>query len=116
MVFNDRLVSVRENKGLSRVELGNLIGVSNNMIGKYERGEITPPLEVATKIAEVLDCSLDYLVGLTEENIEKSQDEIPGRLKPALAKLEQLSPADRTLIMSVMDAFIVKAKVQSTKE
>ncbi|SFD83662.1 Helix-turn-helix [Chitinophaga sp. CF118] len=116
MIFNDRVALAREKKGLTRVELEKLIGVSNNMIGKYERGEITPPLGVATKIAEVLDCSLDYLVGLTEENNEKSQDEIPGRLKPALAKFEQLSPADRTLIMSVMDAFIVKAKVQSIKE
>ena len=116
MVFKERVALIRESRGMTRVELGNLIGLSNNMVGKYERGEITPPLEVATQIAEVLDCSLDYLVGLKEENPEKSQDEIPGRLKPALAKLEQLSPADRTLIMSVMDAFIVKAKVQSGKE
>jgi transcriptional regulator with XRE-family HTH domain len=86
------------------------------MIGKYERGEITPPLEVATKIAEVLDCSLDYLVGLVEINPEKPEDSVSGRLKPMLAKLEQLSPADRTLISSVMDAFIVKAKYQSIKE
>jgi transcriptional regulator with XRE-family HTH domain len=116
MAFNERVTLVREKKGLTRVELGNLIGVSNNMIGKYERGETTPPLEIATKIAEVLDCSLDYLVGLAEENTEKSQDSIPGRLKPALTKLEQLSPADRTLILSVMDAFIAKAKLQSIKE
>ena len=112
MAFNERVTLARENKGLTRVELGNLIGVSNNMIGKYERAEITPPLEVATKIAEVLDCSLDYLVGLTEENPGKSQDSIPGRLKPILTKFEQLSPADRTLIVSVMDAFIAKAKLQ----
>ena len=116
MVFNERVALIRESRGMTRVELGNLIGLSNNMIGKYERGEVTPPLEVASQIAEVLNCSLDYLVGLTEENPEKSQDEIPGKLKPAIAKLEQLSPADRTLMMSVMDAFIAKAKLQSNKE
>src|SRR5688572_9294723 len=111
MTFNEKITLARKNKGWKQNMVADLIGVSSGLIGKYERAEITPPLEVAAKLAEVLDCSLDYLVGLTEENPEKSQDSIPGRLKPMLARFEQLSPADRTLIVSVMDAFIAKAKL-----
>lgn len=113
MTFNEKITLARKNKDWTQSEVADLIGVASGLIGKYERAEITPPLEVATRLAEVLDCSLDYLVGLVEINPEKSQDSIPGRLKPALTKLEQLSPADRTLILSVMDAFIAKAKLQS---
>lgn len=116
MPLNEKIIAARKNRGWTQFELANLVGVSRDMIGKYERADVTPPLEVAISLAEVLDCSLDYLVGLTEENPEKSQDSIPGRLKPMLAKFEQLSPADRTLIVSVMDAFIAKAKLQSITE
>jgi transcriptional regulator with XRE-family HTH domain len=33
------------------------------VIGRYERNEITPSVEIANKIAKALDVSLDYLVG-----------------------------------------------------
>jgi transcriptional regulator with XRE-family HTH domain len=113
MKFNEKIALARKNKGWTQNHVGDLIGVSRDLIGKYERGDLNPPLEVATKIAEVLECSLDYLVGLTTINAEKSPDTIPGRLKPALNKFEQLSPADRTLIVTVMDALIIKANNNS---
>jgi transcriptional regulator with XRE-family HTH domain len=112
MTFKEKITSARKNKNWTQNQLGNLIGVSRDLIGRYERGDANPPLEVATKIAEVLDCSLDYLVGLTEENREKSPDSVPGKLKPVLTKLEQLSPAERSLIVTVMDAFIAQKKQQ----
>jgi len=33
------------------------------MVGKYERGDASPSIEVAKKIADALEVSLDYLVG-----------------------------------------------------
>jgi transcriptional regulator with XRE-family HTH domain len=116
MTFNEKVTQGRKNKGWTQSQMGDLIGASRDLVGKYERGDINPPLEVAARIAEVLDYSLDYLVGLTAENLEKPQDAIPGRLKPILTKFEQLSPADRTLIVTVMDALIMKAKIQSMQE
>jgi transcriptional regulator with XRE-family HTH domain len=116
MTFNEKITIARKNKGWTQSHVGDLIGVSRDLIGKYERGDLNPPLEVATKIAEVLDCSLDYLVGLREDNPEKSPDAIPGRFKPILAKFEQLPPADRALIVTVMDALIIKTKFQSIQE
>jgi len=38
-------------------------GTSGAVIGRYERDEITPSVEIANKIALALDVSLDYLVG-----------------------------------------------------
>jgi len=116
MPLNEKIIAARKNRGWTQSELAALVGVSRDMIGKYERADVTPPLEVATSLAEVLDCSLDYLVGLREDNPEKSPDAIPGRLKPVLTKFEQLSPADRTLIVTVIDALIIKAKSQLIQE
>lgn len=46
------------------------MGTSADILGRYERGEVTPPMEVASKLAEVLDVSLDYLSGKTDTELE----------------------------------------------
>jgi transcriptional regulator with XRE-family HTH domain len=40
-----------------------ILAPSGAVIGRYERNEITPSVEIANKIAKALDVSLDYLVG-----------------------------------------------------
>ncbi|MGI9527474.1 MAG: helix-turn-helix domain-containing protein [Weeksellaceae bacterium] len=37
------------------------IDTYHSIIGKYEYNEIKPSIEIATKIADILDVSLDYL-------------------------------------------------------
>ena len=46
-----------------RYEPGRQPDISHSIIGKYERGEPVPSIEVAKKIADALGVSLDYLVG-----------------------------------------------------
>lgn len=38
-------------------------GISQVMVGKYERGDAVPSMEVGKKIADAFEVSLDYLVG-----------------------------------------------------
>lgn len=54
---------LRKEKKLSREDLGSVVGTSGAVIGRYERNEITPSVDMANKIAQALDVSLDYLVG-----------------------------------------------------
>ena len=46
--------------------MGKLLGIDGDAYGRYERAEVKPSIEMATKIAEVLEVSLDYLVGKTD--------------------------------------------------
>lgn len=57
------ITRLRKAKKLSREDLGSVVGTSGAVIGRYERNEITPSVEIANKIAKALDISLDYLVG-----------------------------------------------------
>lgn len=41
-------------------------------IGRYERNEIKPSIAIATKIADALGVSLDYLVGSSDAVLEKA--------------------------------------------
>ena len=62
MTFGDRLSYARKQKKIRQTDLGKLIGTSGDIVGKYERGENIPSIDVATKIADALNVTLDYLV------------------------------------------------------
>ena len=64
------MTAMRKKKGLSQADLGKAIGTSGDMIGIYERDEVKPSIEVAVKIADALDISLDYLVGKTKMELD----------------------------------------------
>lgn len=66
-VLGDRVRRLREAKGLSLRELARSAGVSAPMLSQVERGETSPTLALATKIAGGLDLTLSRLLRLDEE-------------------------------------------------
>ncbi len=61
------LKKLRMQKGFSQIKLQHLVGVSSSSIEAYEQKVRIPSLPVAYKLSEVLDCSIDYLVGKKTE-------------------------------------------------
>ena len=61
-----RMRALREAMGLSLRDLGERAGVSAAMLSQVERGETSPTLAVAQKIATGLDLSLSQLLRLDE--------------------------------------------------
>ena len=68
--FADRLINLRHNRGLSQKELGDLLGVSNKAISKWENGESLPKTETMLKLAELFGIDGNELLGIekTETN------------------------------------------------
>lgn len=71
MSFADRLTELRKKRGLSQAALGKAIGTSGDVVGRYERGDIKPSIEVVVKIADALEVSVDYLIGKTDLQLDK---------------------------------------------
>ena len=67
MALADNMMILRKKKELSQAELGKMIGTSGDVIGRYERGDISPSIEAVAKIADALEVSVDYLIGKTME-------------------------------------------------
>ena len=65
--FPQRLRMLRERRGISRRVLSELCGLSKNMISRYERGERSPSLSDAVKLARFFGVSLDQLAGADEK-------------------------------------------------
>lgn len=62
----ERIVSLRNQKNMSQVNLATLIGISQESISAMERGVSNPSISTLLKMTEILECSIDYLVGLSD--------------------------------------------------
>jgi transcriptional regulator with XRE-family HTH domain len=64
MDFANRIYELRRNKGLSQKELGDMLGVSNKAVSKWENGESMPKTSTMLKLAEILEIDGNELIGL----------------------------------------------------
>jgi transcriptional regulator with XRE-family HTH domain len=59
----ERLVRLRIVRGYeTRAQLATLLGVNEDTLGTYEGGRTVPPSHTAVRLAELLDCTIDYLL------------------------------------------------------
>lgn len=105
MLFGDRLTQVRKRKKLSQAQLGKILGIDGDAYGRYERNEVKPSIEMATKIAEALQISLDFLVGKTDWELDN------GTLKRIQA-ISKLPEKEKEHVYVFLDSFIDRMKLQ----
>lgn len=63
-VFSENLLKYRKAKKMSGATLASLVGTSQSNISSYETGRTEPSLLMLKRIAEVLNCTSDYLLGI----------------------------------------------------
>lgn len=106
--FGNRLLTLRKEQGWSQPELGKQVGTSGAIIGRYERGEITPSIEVARKLADAFGVTLDFLVGDKDvPNILHDQT-----MLARWQEIDTLEPSERDRILSVVDSLVRDAKAR----
>ena len=90
---------LRKNSGLKQSELGKRIGTSGDIIGRYERGVITPSIEVIIKIADELNVSIDYLVGKTNFKLDQ-------KTLKRFEEINNLTPEKRNYVFELIDILL----------
>ncbi|NQZ74934.1 MAG: helix-turn-helix transcriptional regulator [Ekhidna sp.] len=106
MSFGSRLLEARKRKGLSQDDLAKHLGTKGPAIGRYERDEMKPSIEVAAKMADYLDVSLDFLVGAADQQLDKST-------MNRILELQKLPEEDKTHIFYTLDNLIKAAKLKA---
>ncbi|TRX61421.1 helix-turn-helix transcriptional regulator [Fulvivirga sp. M361] len=106
--FGKKVAELRKEQKMSQGELAKLLRTSTSVIGRYERDEMIPSIEVAKKIAAILNTTVGYLLGETEDD-QLFKD--PGMLQ-RLKDLSQLPRTDKEHILYALDGLLqnVKAK------
>lgn len=70
------------------------------------RNEVSPSVEIARKIADILDVSLDYLTSKVDVEMDKD-------IQKLILEVSKFEDEDRKNIFSVIEAFVAKRKIQS---
>lgn len=65
--FSERLYKIRNERGLTQMEIAKLIPMTQPSYSRLENGFQEPNLAQLKKIAEVLNVSLDYLLDVNTE-------------------------------------------------
>lgn len=100
------IIELRKAKGWSQNDLASKTDISQVMVGKYERDDAIPSIEVAKKIADAFEVSLDYLVGegqnaaFDKKTLQRIQD------------LELLDENKKKTLFDLIDTYIRDAKTR----
>jgi len=106
MTLGQNITKLRKQLKLSQNDLGKKVGTSGDIIGRYERNEVNPSIEVASKIADILDVSLDFLLG-------KVKVELDNKLLKRVIDVQQMDEEDKKYILYTLDALIKSVKLKS---
>ena len=83
---HNRIAMLRAERGITRRELADALGVHYQTIGYLERGEYSPSLHVALRIAEYFGVSVDVVFSprpfprIGTQSPQQNSHEIQGRL------------------------------------
>ena len=95
-----RIAELRKAKKWSQGDLANAINASRDIIGKYERNDNLPSIEMALKLAKVFDVSVDYLLG------EGKNAQFDLEMLRRLEDIEELPQENKDRIFYLIDLII----------
>lgn len=68
MTFQEQLITLRKQQGLSQEQLGSKLGVTRQTVSKWELGITTPEMDKLMLLADLFQISIDELVGRTAKD------------------------------------------------
>jgi transcriptional regulator with XRE-family HTH domain len=113
-VLPQRLKEARKRKKLTQEELANLVNTKNKTISNYETGYSTPSNDMLDNLADVLDVSVDWLLGRTDvinnEKIELTEEE-----REILKEISKLPKHKRQRAWEQLEMFVQYEKIKESK-
>jgi len=106
--FGSKMASLRKERKITQQALAKLLKTSTSVIGRYERDEMTPSIEAAKKVAELLDTTVGYLLGETDD-ADLLKD--PAMLQ-RLNEIDRMGEQDKSHILHVLDGFIKSVRLK----
>lgn len=107
--FSNRLKAQREALKLSQSKLANETGLHQSIIGRYERDEAKPTIDVVSKMAGALNTTVGYLLGENDQADTFKNPDMLKRFKDILS-----FPEDKQQhIFYALDSMIKATKLES---
>lgn len=104
--IGNKITQLRKAKNWSQGELADKIEASRAIIGKYERNENLPSIEMVLKMAKAFGVTVDFLLGEGEfsaydkETVERIQN------------IQKMDDSTRSILFNVIDTYIQNFKTK----
>jgi transcriptional regulator with XRE-family HTH domain len=104
--FGKKIAALRKELKLSQTELANQLTTSVSVISRYERDEMAPSIDTAKKLAALLNTSVGYLLGESEnDNLLKDP-----KMMERLNEINNFNEEDKERAIFTLDAVIREIK------
>ncbi len=107
--FGKRMAALRKERKMTQEELAKLLSTSISVIGRYERDEMTPSIDVAKNISNHLNTTVGYLLEETDKS-DLFKDPV---MLQRLAELDKMDITEKCHILHVLDGFIKSVKLKN---
>ena len=107
--FGKRISILRKELGFSQTELANKLNTSVSVVSRYELDKMTPSVDTAKKLAQLLETSVGYLLG---ENDNAELFKSPEMLK-RFKDISEFNENDKKYILYTLDALIKNVKLKA---
>ncbi|XZM35239.1 helix-turn-helix domain-containing protein (plasmid) [Clostridium perfringens] len=124
-----KLQEFREKNNLKQSELAKILGISRSALSHYETAKSEPPVYILIKMAQILDCSIDYLLGfkpsksndidISKENVESIASKVfylNELIKKNTRTFEELSLSKRRSDRVLNELELSKRRIERTLE
>ena len=101
--IGQRITAYRKAIGLTQIQLGEILHISQPVVAYYENGKRNVPVELLIPLAEALQISANDLLGTTEYSQSKN------KFEQRLEKISSLSRRKQERILSVIDTLLADA-------
>ena len=104
--IGSKIIELRKAKSWSQEDLSKEVGSSRVMIGKYERNDNAPSIEVLLKMAKAFDVTVDYIIG--EGQLSNYDKDVLKRIED----IEELDSETRSKLFFLIDNVIQNFKTK----
>lgn len=86
----NRIKELRTKKHLTLKELGEQLGMPNNTLSLYEKGDREPKLETWQKLADFFNVPVDYLLGISKDRSTLTIDDLNAEEQEAYERITDM--------------------------
>jgi transcriptional regulator with XRE-family HTH domain len=107
--FGKKLSECRKAKGLTQQEVAKQLNTVHTVIGRYERDEMKPTIDVIKKLSAIMGTTVGYLLGETED-VNAFRD--PEMLK-RINEINNLPEEEKKCVLFALDAMLRDSKTRA---
>lgn len=116
MNFGERLKQIRLEKGYTQKDIINKINISQNGYSSWELGKTEPNLTSLKKLSNIFHISVDYLLGMeNEEGLIIMQNELSEDENYLIDLIRQLEMKDKSTIYELAELMVQAKKIKQNK-